>query len=125
MSQDDHYKQFFPDQELDNDRLVVEVPADPMPLYQPKIPSGLDPMERIYMDGMMYRGLAGGRVPWWVLISGWVIFGGFALPFLITAIASASLAALPTLLVGIILLIILWRGTTAKLSIRKRRRRKR
>jgi hypothetical protein len=126
MSKDDEYKQFSSNHELDNDRLVVEVPADPMPFCQPKIPSGFTPMERIYLNGIMYRKLAGGRVPWWVLIGSWIGFGSFTLMLLITAIPSASLASfLSILLFAVIPLIILLRGTIAKLSIRKRRRRRR
>jgi hypothetical protein len=26
----------------------------------------------------LYRGFAGGRTPWWVIISGWVIFGSIS-----------------------------------------------
>lgn len=125
MSENDELKQFFPDDKLDSERIVVEVPAEQKSPYQERIPSGYDPMGEIYLRGTAFRGLAGGRIPWWVLISGWIMFGGLAMLILISAIASASFSALPALIIVAIPLIILWRGTTAKLSIEKHKSRRR
>jgi hypothetical protein len=125
MSENDESKQFLPDDKLDTDRIVVEVPAEQKSPYQERIPSGYEPMGEIYLRGRAFRGLAGGRIPWWVLISGWILFGGLALLTLITAIASASFGALPVLIILAIPIIILWRGTTAKLSIEKHKSRRR
>ncbi len=119
MSKNDDYKEFLHDDELDSKRIIVEVPADPKSPYHERIPSGYDPMGEVYLHGRAFRGLAGGRIPWWVLISGWIILGGLALLILISAIASAAFEALPALVFVSILLITLWRGTVAKLSIRK------
>ncbi|MFM7449341.1 MAG: hypothetical protein ACKO24_12185, partial [Leptolyngbyaceae cyanobacterium] len=69
-----------------------------------------------------FRGLAGGRIPWWVLISGWIIFGGLALLILIPVITSAAFELLPALVIASIPLVILWRGTVAKLSTEKHKR---
>jgi hypothetical protein len=125
MSENDESKQFFPDDKLEPDRIVVEVPADQKSPYQERIPSGYDPMGEIYLRGRAFRGLAGGRISWWVLISGWIFFGGSALLILISAITSASFAPLGALIIICIPLIILWRGTTAKLSIQKQKSRRR
>jgi hypothetical protein len=125
MSNNDEHKQFLPDNKLDSERIVVEVPADPKPSYQEKIPSGYDPMGEIYLRGRAFRGLAGGRIPWWVLISGWIIFGGLALLILIPVITSAAFELLPALVIASIPLVILWRGTVAKLSTEKHKSRKR
>jgi hypothetical protein len=125
MSKNNEHKQFFPDDKLDSERIVVEVPADPKPPYQEKIPSGYDPMGEIYLRGRAFRGLAGGRIPWWVLISGWIIFGGLALLILIPAITSAAFELLPALVIVSIPLMILWRGTVAKLSAEKSKSRRR
>lgn len=123
------YKQFLPDDEFESDRIVFEVPADPQPLYDEKVPNGYDPMGEIYLRGRASRGLAGGNAPWWVLISGWVLFGGFALLILIPVIASANFQVLPVLIIACIPiiapLIILWRGTTAKLSRKKQKSKRR
>ena len=81
-------------------------------------------MGEIYLRGRAFRGLAGGRIRWWVLISGWIFFGGLALLILISAIASASFSAWPALIIVAIPLIIMWRGTTANLSIEKPKNRK-
>jgi len=128
MSKNDDYNQFLPDDGLDSEKIVVEVPADPKPPYQERIPSGYDPMGEIYLRGRASRNLAEGRVPWWVLISGWIIFGfgGLVLSILISAITSAAFELLLlALLMVSIPLIILWRGTTAKLSIEKQKSRRR
>jgi hypothetical protein len=125
MSKNNEYRQFLPDDEPDPDRIVVEIPADPKPPYQPeRIPSGYDPMSEIYLRGRAFRGLAGGQVPWWVIISGWIIFGSLALAVLSASIASASFAPLLFLALAAIPLLVLWRGTAAKLSIAKRKRRR-
>lgn len=136
MNEHDESKQFFPDDKFDSDRIVVEVPADQKSPYQERIPSGYEPMGEIYLRGRAFRGLAGGRIPWWVLISGWIFFGGLALLIVISAIlpalTSASFSALlPLIILAIPLiilaipLIIMWRGTTAKLSIQKQKSRRR
>jgi hypothetical protein len=128
MNEHDESKQFFPDDKLDSDRIVVEVPADQKSPYQERIPSGYEPMGEIYLRGRAFRGLAGGRIPWWVLISGWIFFGGLALLIVISAILpliSASFSALLPLIILAIPLIILWRGTTTKLSIQKQKSRRR
>lgn len=125
MSRNDDYKQFLPNDELDRERIVVEVPANPKPTQQERIPSEYDPMGQIYLQGRVFRGLTGGRIPWWVLISGWIIFGGLFLSILILAIASAAFEFLPVLLFAFIPVMVLWRGTVAKLSIEKHRKNRR
>jgi len=126
MSKNNEYRQFLPDDESDHKPIIMEVPADSKPPYQPeRIPSGYDPMSEIYLRGRAFRGLAEGRIPWWVIISGWIIFGGFALVVLSAAVTSASFVALPFLAIAAIPLLVLWRGTVAKRSIEKRKRRRR
>jgi hypothetical protein len=127
MSNNDEYKQFFPDDKLklERERIVVEVPADPKPPYQEKIPSGFDPMSEIYLRGRAFRGLAGGKIPWWVLISGWIMFGGLTLLILIPTLTSAAFGLLPVLAIASIPLVILWRGTVAKFSTEKHKNRRR
>ncbi len=123
MSENDEPNQFFRHDKLDEDRLFVEVPAEQKPPHQERIPSGYDPMGEIYLRGRAYRSLSGGTIPWWVLISGWIIFGSPALLMLIAAIASPSWSLLLPLAFAAIPLLILWRGTLAKLSSTKSRRR--
>jgi hypothetical protein len=125
MNNNDEHKRFLPDNELDNEWIVVEIPAEPEPPYQDRIPSGYDPMGEIYLRGRAFRGLAGGRIHWWVFISGWIIFGGLALLILISVIASAAFGLLPMLVFISIPLIILWRGTVAKISIENHKNRRR
>lgn len=125
MSENDEFKRFLPNEELENERIVYELPSEVEPPYQEKIPSGYDPMSEIYLRGRAFRGLAGGRIPWWVLIAGWILFGGLALSMLISMISSAAFELLPALLIVFIPVIILWRGTAAKLSLKKHQRRRR
>lgn len=123
MSRDEEFDRYLPDDHANKDPLFVEIPSEPKPLEPERIPSGYDPMGRIYLQGRAYRGLAGGRIPWWVLISGWFMFGGYALVILFSAISSASFSALPALIFVLLPLLIMWRGTIAKLAAQKRRRR--
>ena len=125
MSENDDSKQFFPDDEIGRDRIIVEVPINPKSPYEERVPSGYAPMSEIYLRGRAFRGLAGGRIPWWVLISGWIFFGSLALLILISAITSAGFGALPVLVFVTIPLIILWRGTIAKLSVDKLKNKRR
>ncbi|MBH8562273.1 hypothetical protein I8748_08800 [Nostoc sp. CENA67] len=108
---------------MGNDKLYIEIPAEQNSPYQERIPSGYDPMQEIYLRGRAFRSMSGGRIPWWVLISGWLIFGGLALLMLISAIASQSFGLLLPLAFVSIPVLILWRGTVAKVSTTKPRRR--
>jgi|SRR5919202_4534122 hypothetical protein len=145
MNENDEAKQFFGNEELDEGKLFIEVPAEPKPHYQEKIPSGYDPMGEIYLRGRAYRGLSGGSAPWWVIISSWLIFGGLALvvlvavlPGILSALVDVFsahsvidglqktfifLMSLLPLGFSALLLIVVWRGTFAKISSRKRRSR--
>src|ERR687885_2636896 len=90
MSENDEPKQFFRHDKLDEDRLFVKIPAEQKSPHQERVPSGYDPMGEIYLRGRAYRSLSGGTIPWWVLISGWLVFGSPALLMLIVMIASPS-----------------------------------
>ncbi|QYO64800.1 hypothetical protein [Leptolyngbya sp. 7M] len=101
--------------------LSIEIPADPMPVSIDPVPRGFDPMGEIHLRGRAYRGLAGGQVPWWVLLTGWFLFGGFALVQLTIALTTSSFIAWILLALAAVFLLILWRGTAAKMSTRRRR----
>ncbi|MBV6628155.1 MAG: hypothetical protein KI793_35425 [Rivularia sp. (in: Bacteria)] len=133
MSKNDEFKKFLPDEEFKSPPIVYEVPSEAEIPFQERIPSGYDPMSEIQLRGRAYRGLAGGKIPWWVLITGWFIFGGIAFAILIpTAIALitsndlflALITSLPALFFTSILVIIMWRGTAAKLVARKSQNRR-
>lgn len=125
MSNNQESNQFFPDNKLDQDDTIVEVPSNLPSPDRERIPSGYDPMQEIHLRGRAFRGLAGGGMPWWVPIAGWVIFGIPVLFLLISVLLSGNFSALPVLLIPAIFIIILWRGTNSKLSIGKRNRRRR
>jgi hypothetical protein len=125
MSQDDEYKKYFEDDRSDEDRLFVEVPTKSESPYQEKIPSPYDPMGWIHLEGRMARGFAGGNMPWWVLISGWFLFSCYGAVVMSIVLPSPSFGALPILIILAIFLAILWRGTSAKLAIKRRNGRRR
>lgn len=122
MSKNNEHQRFLPKDNSD-DPIIIEVPADPKPPYQERIPSGYDPMGEIYLRGRAYRGLARGRIPWWVLISGWIMFGSMFLMFLISMVIAAAWGLIPILIFISLPIMILWRGTASKLAARKYKRR--
>jgi hypothetical protein len=124
MNNDDEDNQpFFNEDSSNPDKIFVEIPPEHNYPYHQKIPSGYDPMGEIYLRGRAFRGMSGGRAPWWVLITGWIIFGGFGLMLISLAIASSSFAPIFPLAFVSIFIVILVRGTAAKLSLSKQRRR--
>lgn len=111
--------QFLPNENLDNDKLAIEIPAE-QPIYPERMPTNFDPMGEIQLRGQAYRGLAGGQIPWWILISGWAVFGCIAGVLLHAAIQAASLTLWILFIIMVIPLLILGRSTVAKLSSRSR-----
>lgn len=124
MSNNDESENYFgQSSNFDSDKIRVEIPAEQEPIYQQRIPSGYDPMGEIYLRGRAMRNLSSGTKPWWVLISGWVLFGGLFFLVLGIAISSISLALIPYLIISGVPVLIVLRGTLAKLSAKKRSRR--
>lgn len=118
MNNKDEFSQFLPDQSLEPDKLSVEIPAEQHPVAPEQIPSGFDPMGEIQLRGQAYRGLASGRTPWWILASGWFVFGCIFAVLLHAALTSNSLTIWIFLIIMALPLIILGRGTVAKWSNR-------
>ena len=108
--------QFLPDDSTTPDKLSIEIPAESQPYVPEQLPSGFDPMGEIQLRGRAYRGLAAGQMPWWILISGWVLFGFFAAIILHAAITTPSLALWILVVFMLLVLVILGRGTLAKLG---------
>lgn len=125
MRENDENDQYLPQGQPEKERLFVEIPATLKRPYPERLPSGYDPIQSIRLEGRAFRGLAEGRIPWWVLISGWAFFGGMALLWISLGINVRSTAIFFPLLSSTLLLIILWRGTTAKISFERQRKRRR
>ncbi|HLO84495.1 MAG TPA: hypothetical protein VK203_05680 [Nostocaceae cyanobacterium] len=123
MSKNNEHESFFSDDQVNKDKLFIDIPTKQSSPYQDRIPNGYDPMGDIYLRGRALRSIAGGRIPWPVLICGWILFGGICLLSLLLIIISPSLEMLILLAFNIIPLIIVWRGTSAKLSSGKSRNR--
>jgi hypothetical protein len=101
--------------------IFIEVPSTPHYPYPERIPSASDPMGEIYIRGRALRTLGGGNVRWWVLISGWLMFGTLFLATVALILSSQSYALIFLLLITAIPLFPLWRGTATKLARRARR----
>ncbi len=99
----------------------VDVPVSPSMHSYDRIPSGYDPMGEIELRGRSYRSLASGRMPLWVLVGGWLFLGipSFCLSILI--LISGGWTMLPIFLMANILPVILWRGTQAHFTKKKKR----
>lgn len=121
MNGDEDLEQFFQDARLDTSKLFVELPATPSFPYPEKIPFGYDPIGEIYLRGRASRNLASGKIPWWVLVTGWSLFGGGLSLILAITVHTLSFEILLTVLLPLIFLMILWRGTYAKVAIRNHR----
>jgi hypothetical protein len=122
MKNNDKHEPYLPHRKSDKDRLIVEIPLESKMPYPDRLPSGFDPIQSIGLEGRAFRGLAGGRIPWWVLITGWVIFGGFALLTLNLAMTSGVFPILLILFINAIPIVILWRGTAAKFTINRHKK---
>ncbi len=125
MRDNDDQNTYLPHRNSDKDRRIVEIPIESRMPYPDRLPSGYDPVQSIGLEGRAFRGLSGGIIPWWILITGCVIFGGFALLTLGLAISSGFLSNLPLLLLNSLPIIILWRGTAAKISVQGIKNKKR
>ncbi len=95
----------------------IDIPPDPVPLQPGQVPSGNDPLGRIEQRGIAYGNLSRGRAPWWVLIAGWVVFGGLALGLLKMALAG-SIVSWVLLAISLLPLVIVLQGTLAKVKAR-------
>jgi hypothetical protein len=91
----------------------TEIPP-PLPPRIDKALAGYSPMEQIEIEGQVYRGLTSGHIPWWVILSGWIVFGLPCLGVVIVAVTSGDLYLLLPFIPVFIVLWIVWRGTQAK-----------
>jgi hypothetical protein len=103
------------------DEIFIEVPSTPHYPYPERIPSAADPMGEIHIRGRALRTLGSGNVRWWVLISGWLMFGTIFLITAAIAIGSLSYVLIFPLAITAIPLFPLWRGTMVKLARSHRR----
>lgn len=117
MADPNEFNDYLPEQKPEE--YSIEVPADQSPLNLDRVPSGHDFMGRIEQRGIAYSRLSRGLAPWWVLIAGWVVFGGLALGLLKMGLAGSVVS---WVLLGIVILplVILAQGTLAKLSSAQR-----
>ncbi|NJL48521.1 MAG: hypothetical protein HC929_14880 [Leptolyngbyaceae cyanobacterium SM2_5_2] len=115
MPEPNNFDDYLPEQKPQE--YSIEIPPDAVPLQPDRVPSGNDPLGRIEQRGMAYSSLARGRAPWWLLIAGWVIFGGLTLGLLKMALAG-SVVSWMLLAISLLPLVILAQGTLAKAKAR-------
>jgi hypothetical protein len=96
--------------------IFIEVPPTPHYPYPERIPSASDPMGEIQIRGRALRTLGGGNVRWWVLVSGWLIFGTIFLITALVVIFSQSFLLILPLAIAAIPLFPLWKGTAKKMA---------
>jgi hypothetical protein len=94
----------------------------------PKRSAGLTPMDQVATQGSASQGMGSGRMPWWVLITGWMgvgFYGAIILSIVFSGSLPQSLLFNPgfwiLLLILMIYIAIMWRGTSRKLANRKLR----
>jgi hypothetical protein len=114
MRDKDKFQQFLPDRQ--SDKLSYDAPIDRPVVEHDRIPSANDPMGQIKLEGRAYRSFAGGRIPWWVLISGWILWGIPIVIYIYAAVSAFSWGSLPVIVIVSLPILILWRGTSAKLA---------
>ncbi|MBW4541812.1 MAG: hypothetical protein KME43_22095 [Myxacorys chilensis ATA2-1-KO14] len=118
-------------------KYTVDIPASQSYPVVETLPSGLAPMQRIALEGRAYRSIGRGRMPWWIIISSWLVFAipavswasillSEALPPILTSISqpnaidwskllSAMLVLLLHLAFPTLILYVVSKGTIAKL----------
>jgi hypothetical protein len=115
--------QYPPRERIPAAELFIEVPPTHQYPYQDRIPAALYPMGEIYIRARVLRTLGSGNVRWWVLISGWIIFGGISLLLAAIILARQSYALIFPLAVAGIPLVSVCKGTAKKLTQSNRRSR--
>lgn len=118
MSKNNEFNRFLP--EVEPEKHSVDIPAQPPPQYD-RVPSGYEPIGEIELRGRVVRGLANGRTAWWVLISGWIIFGGLVWLMIKISLISPAIVAWIFATIAAVPLLILLKGTKAKFRNKRRR----
>ncbi|MEL7331775.1 MAG: J domain-containing protein [Cyanobacteria bacterium J06560_2] len=109
------FEPFLPPDSSKFEQVIIEVPANSRPLLNETLYKKSGPASRI---AKILEGFAKGNLPWWVYAVGWGLhFNGSVILLVLTGIAVETL---PQLLMGLLfsttLFIVLWKGTTAKIS---------
>ena len=114
MNENAPSNRYLPEEEPE--KRSIEIPANQFPSTYDQIPSSDDPMGRIELRGRAYQSLASGRNPWWLLIAGWIVFGSVTLMLAKIAFNAGAVTPWIFLTISIIPLLIVLRGTIAKVS---------
>lgn len=122
MDRDDNSSRFLADDNRESDRIMVEIPSTSTSFSVERLPSALDPIGEIYLRGKVFRGISKRRMPWCVLISSWIVFGGPA--FTLLAIAMNENYVL-LMIIPFFIFFILVKGTIAKIHTTKEGRKRR
>ena len=130
MTQDQERYPFDSDQSKTWCNLCVNIPPELPNPYPDILPSGFEPMEAIQLRGHTYRNLATGVIPWWIIITSWIVEGIPSLLFLIWVLIGILVAFAGsfiidfflivlsqgfTILIPAIVICILLKGTMAKM----------
>lgn len=130
MTQNEERYPFDSDQSKTWRNLYVNIPPELPNPYPDILPSGFEPMEAIKLRGRTYSNLAAGRIPWWIIITSWIVEGIPSLLFLIWVLIGILVAFAGSfiidfffivlsqgfaILIPAIVIFILLKGTMAKM----------
>jgi hypothetical protein len=119
--------------DIDRTQLRTEQQLDPMINRKMIMPNPLDPMGNIAAEGRAMRSISSGRMPKWILMTAWgtIGFGTFLMLGMVLSTLAESIKAgrgdeqvsewfvmaigyAPMILISLLVLTILWRGTWRK-----------
>ena len=128
MTEENKFDKYFTGENSSPDNTVREIPTISNHSYPDRVPTGYEPIGEIQLRGRAASGFASGRMPQWVLFTGWIIFAPITILLIYVAIKAIAdrffLGAIFPLVIAFIILSLLWRGTTGKLGRKKRKRRR-
>lgn len=118
----DGFDRYFPESRLHRDRLRFEIPVLQKTQTHARIPNGYEPMGLIYAIGRSFRGLIRGYIPWWVLISAWLVFGQRAvLSLVINSIVISNFGTFsylfPVNVLSVSVIVLLLKATISKIDL--------
>ena len=142
MNEEDKYRKYFRDEELDQGEISYDIPTEQKLSSPENIPCGYDPMGQIELEGRAYQNISEGNLRGWVVITNWIIFGSPGLYMFFWSLYELSSLAnsvlkngltinnfmlfvilLFALFCSVLIFSILWRGTIKKLYKKRKKHR--
>lgn len=117
MSENNPHRQFLPEDNLDRDRIVIDVPPAPAFTYIECVPKRSDAMGRIYLtNDISHQRITGGQIPRGMLVIAWYIVGLLLFVKLLPRLPAIVVVVLFLVVVVLAPLLILWQEKGTKRS---------